>query len=143
MLCQWLEEQEDKVHIDKRVKILAFDGKHIRAASRAKGSDIQILELVDSVTQVVKAQYPVSDKQNEIPVAQEMLAKMPIDADTIITADALHTQKKTAEIIVKKTPIMYSQLKATKKISSEQLSKKLKRKIGRFSTVCKSLDMDG
>jgi len=80
-------------------------GERIRAASRAGGTGIHILELTDAVTQVIRAQIKVSDKENEIPVARVALLKQAIDADTVVTADALHAQKATANVILKKTLI--------------------------------------
>lgn len=115
VLCQWLSEQENKIHIGKRLKILSLDGKRIRAASRAGGTDIHILELTDAVTQVIRAQIKVSDKENEIPVARVALLKQVIDADTVVTADALHTQRATANVILKKTLITSWQSKITKR----------------------------
>ena len=140
-LCGWLQEQERKIHIDKRIKILSLDGKQVRAASKAGGTDIHILELIDSVTQVVRAQIKVSDKENEIPVARTILSELPIDAETIVTADALHTQKKTAEVIQKKT-LTTSSLSKTIKKTSRELSLKPQRKIGHYRSILKSLDME-
>lgn len=141
VLCEWLKGQENKIHIDKRLKILSLDGKMVRAASKAGSSDIHILELTDAVTQVLKAQIKVSDKENEIPVARKVLSKEPLDANTIVTADALHTQKKTAKVILKKTLITSSQSKIIKKISNMRSSKKPQRRLGRLSSILKSLDM--
>ena len=47
------------------------------------------------------AQEQVENKTNEIPVAQAVIESLDIEG-AVITADALHTQEKTAEIIVKK-----------------------------------------
>jgi len=141
--CQWLAEQENRVHVDKLLNICSLDGKRLRAASKAGGSDIHILELTDAVTQVLKAQIKVSDKENEVPVAREVLAKQALDANTIVTADALHTQKKTAQVILKKTLTTSSQSKITKKTSKQRSSKKPQRRIGRLSSILKSLVMEG
>lgn len=142
VLCNWLTEQEGKVHIDKSIRILSLDGKRLRAASNAGGSDIHILELIDSVTQVVKAQIKVTDKENEIPVAQKILSSEALDAETIVTADALHTQKKTAAIIVKKTQTTSLQLKTIRKTSKKPFSMKPKKRLGQLRSVLKSLRME-
>lgn len=141
-LCAWLSEQERRVHIDRSIKTLSLDGKCLRAASSAGGTEIHILELIDSVTQVVKGQMKVSDKENEIPVAREMLLKEPLDAQTIVTADALHTQKKTAATIVKKTLTTSSQSKIIRRTSENPSSKKPPSKIGRLQSILKSLRTD-
>ena len=44
------------------------------------------------------AQADVGEKENEIPVAQRVLATLPLD-DTLVTADALPTQTPTAPLI--------------------------------------------
>ena len=42
---------------------------------------------------------PVAEHSNEIPAAQELLRRAPIEG-ALVTADALHTQTETARIIV-------------------------------------------
>lgn len=55
---------------------------------------------------MVIAQTPVSAKTNEIPEIKTLLDPLNIE-DRIITADALHTQKETADyIVIKKKPTM-------------------------------------
>lgn len=44
------------------------------------------------------ASLKVGDKTNEIPVAQQVLKELPLK-QTIVTLDALHTQRETARII--------------------------------------------
>jgi hypothetical protein len=104
-MCSWLTEQTDKVHLDKNIKILSIDGKALKSASKAADSDLHVLTLIDSITKVIRAQRPVGEKTNEIPVAQELLKEHPLDASMIITADAMHTQDNLAEVIQKKTLI--------------------------------------
>jgi predicted transposase YbfD/YdcC len=50
---------------------------------------------------VVIAQRQVADKSNEIPAAQAILAELDLEGVTV-TMDAMHTQRATAEMIVKK-----------------------------------------
>jgi predicted transposase YbfD/YdcC len=50
---------------------------------------------------VVIAQRQVAGKSNEIPAAQAILAELDLEGVTV-TMDAMHTQKATAEMIVKK-----------------------------------------
>lgn len=108
-LCSWLEEQGNKIPINKQLKILIFDGKAMKTASKfSEDLDFRILNVIDAVTCTLKAQLAVTNKENEIPVAQNILSNIELDADTIVLADALHTQKKTANLILKKTPITSS-----------------------------------
>jgi hypothetical protein len=102
VLCSWLTEQTDKVHLDKNIKILSIDGKALKSASKAADNDLHVLTLIDTITKVIRAQRPVGEKTNEIPVAQELLKDHPLDASMIITADAMHTQDNLAEVIQKK-----------------------------------------
>jgi predicted transposase YbfD/YdcC len=55
---------------------------------------------------VVVAQARVPEGTNEIPVAQEMLKSMDIEGG-VVTADALHTQKETANTIVEEKKANY------------------------------------
>ena len=137
--CEWLSEQNKKTYIDSKIRILSLDGKKLKAASKASDTDIYILSLIDSISKTLIKQVPVGEKTNEIPIAQKMLEEQPLDASTIVTADALHTQTKLAKIIVKKTPTTSSRSKTTNQISERQSSKTPQKKIGRLSTILRSL----
>lgn len=130
-------------YVDKSLKILSLDGKCLRAASKASSSEIQILELINAITGVLITQHKISDKENEIPVAREVLEQTQLDAETVVTADALHTQDKLANLIVKKTPITSSPSKITNSTSKMPSLAKPRRKVGQLRSILKSLDMDG
>lgn len=53
---------------------------------------------------------PVETKTNEIPVAQEILRMMELKK-TVITFDALHTQRETCNIIASKKGIYVAPVK--------------------------------
>jgi len=108
-LCGWLKENAKKIHVDDSLKVISLDGKCLRGASKARGVELHVLSLIDAVTTVLHNQIPIEkDKEHEIPAAQQVLEATDLDANTIVLADALHTQRKTAEIIVKKTLITCS-----------------------------------
>ena len=46
-------------------------------------------------------QLSVGSKTNEIPVARELLERLTLKG-MLITCDALHTQRETAELVVEK-----------------------------------------
>lgn len=142
-LYGWLSTQVEQIYIDRSIRILSLDGKHIRTASKSAGTDIQVLSLIDTISKVVIDQRIVpsngSDKTNEIPVAQELLSSTPLDAQTIVTADALHSQRKTAAIVEKKTPNTSCRSRITNQISKKQSSKTPQKKIGRYNTILQSL----
>ena len=102
-LCSWLREHTNKIHVTDNIRIVSLDGKALRSASKGADAEIHVLSLIDTVAQVLISQRPVSKKKDhEIPVARLALEKEPLDATTVVTADALHTQRETANIIIKK-----------------------------------------
>jgi len=102
-LCAWLKEQTDAAcTVTPSLKVLSLDGKALRAGSKAGGTEIHLLTLIDTIAKVVRAQVAVPTKTNEIPVARTLLLSETLDAATVVTADALHTQRETADLIQKK-----------------------------------------
>ena len=55
-LCSWLEQQSSKLHVDKGLRLLSLDGKAPRGASKAHGSELHVLTLIESITGVLKRQ---------------------------------------------------------------------------------------
>ncbi len=79
---------------------LTIDGKTLRGtipAGQTQGD--HLLSIYDPHTAVVIIQQQVDTKTNEIPVAQELLGQVELHGK-IVTADAMHTQAKTARQIV-------------------------------------------
>jgi len=88
-----VREQNGKEHI-------AFDGKVLRGSKR--GENINALQLMTAMivdSGFIVYQKETSDKTNEIPVMQSMLASMDIKG-SVITADAMHCQTKTSDIVI-------------------------------------------
>jgi predicted transposase YbfD/YdcC len=71
---------------------IALDGKTVRGASTAEHAAPHLLSFRTHQSQETLLQVAVSQKTNEIPVAQALLPCLPL-AGRICTADALHTQK--------------------------------------------------
>ena len=87
-----IREQQGKEHI-------AFDGKVLRGSKQ--GDDIPALQLMTAMvvdSGLIIYQKETASKTNEIPVMQSMLSEMNIN-DAIISADAMHCQTKTADLI--------------------------------------------
>jgi hypothetical protein len=103
----WLKEQTSQL---SGHKIIAIDGKTLRGTKDADGNALELLSAVLSPVGITLDQAKVHDKTNEIPVAQKMIENMPdtLINGKIIVADAIHTQTRTAEIIVKKKRISCS-----------------------------------
>jgi predicted transposase YbfD/YdcC len=78
---------------------IAFDGKVVRGSGNGLSlSALPVMSAMVVDTGLILYQQEVSDKTNEIPVMQAMLQHLSIKG-AIITADAMHCQTKTAEII--------------------------------------------
>ena len=87
-------------------KHLSVDGKRIRGTGRTSTmngpvKDLQILNVYDNMTYTCLFSGRIEDKTNEIPHAQGILSQMELK-NTLVTFDALHTQKETINIIVRK-----------------------------------------
>jgi predicted transposase YbfD/YdcC len=78
-----------------------LDGKAIRGAKDADGNQVRLLAALagpDAAASVIAAQAEVGKKTNEVPVATRVLDQIDL-AGKIVTADALHTVKATADHI--------------------------------------------
>jgi len=87
-----VREEEGKEHI-------AFDGKVLRGSKHGdKHNALQLMTAMVVDSGFILYQKETSDKTNEIPVMQSMLESMDIKG-SVITADAMHCQTKTAEVV--------------------------------------------
>jgi predicted transposase YbfD/YdcC len=80
---------------------IRLDGKTVRGAKDAEGNQVHLLAALvgpDAATSVVAAQAEVGAKTNEVPMAAAVLGQIDLNGK-IVTADALHTVKATAEHI--------------------------------------------
>ena len=84
-------------------QVIPIDGKTLRRShDRAAGKKaIHIVSAWASKNHLVLGQVKVDEKTNEIPVVPELLALLDISG-CIVTADALHCQKKTAQTIIER-----------------------------------------
>ncbi|WP_156529342.1 ISAs1 family transposase, partial [Gordonia sp. 852002-10350_SCH5691597] len=84
--------------IDGR-RIVAVDGKTLRGSVDDAGDRPHLLAAMDHESGAVIGQVAVGAKTNEIPKLIDLLD--PIDiTDMVVTVDALHTQRATADYIV-------------------------------------------
>ena len=84
-------------------KTIAIDGKTIRSTAnqRHRENPLHIATAYVSELGLTLAQQEVEGKTNEIKAVQELLETLDVK-DSIVVADALNCQKKTAKIIDKK-----------------------------------------
>ena len=84
----------------KKIKHIAIDGKAMRACiGEQSGRAVINVSAVDAQTGITLAAKQVDQKSNEIPAVQQMLLNLDIK-NTVVTADAMHAQRDTAEKIL-------------------------------------------
>ncbi len=104
-------------------KALAIDGKRIRAANRNGENHYEVVTLVDHVSGMPLGSLDLRDEGGEIAAVLALLEEVCVEGK-VITLDALHTTKKTADAIVRthkadyvftvkgNSPAAYERLKA-------------------------------
>lgn len=95
-------------HHDLRGQWISLDGKTLRGSKDGEKKGIHLLGAVLHGSKAIIAQATVGEKTNEIPIAQKMVENFPDIEGAIITTDALNTQVNTAQVIIKKRPILSS-----------------------------------
>ena len=78
--------------------VIAIDGKTVRRATPRGGRAPHLVAAITHDTGLVIGQVAVDAKSNEIPAMRDLLGLMDIRG-LVITADAMHTQRDTAEFI--------------------------------------------
>ena len=79
-------------------RVIAVDGKTMRAARTSKDPAPHLLAALDQATGAVLTQQRVAGKSNEIPALRELLEPLNLDG-VVVSADAMHTQVDTAQWI--------------------------------------------
>ena len=100
-LGQWVARQQLRPGV-----AVAVDGKSLRRSHGAGQAAPHLLSAVLHQEAVVVAQMNVEEKTNEIPKLPALLAPLPLQG-TVVTADALHTQKETARYLVEEKKADY------------------------------------
>jgi predicted transposase YbfD/YdcC len=78
---------------------VAVDGKTLRGSGHHGRSQVHLLAAMDHTSRAVLAQADVDHTTNEIARFRPLLDGLDL-ADTVVTADALHTQREHAEWLV-------------------------------------------
>jgi hypothetical protein len=91
---------------DLRGKGIALDGKTLRGSSDKDIPAVHLLSAVVHEEGIVLGQVRVDSKTNEIKAFQPILEDMDIEG-SVITADALHTQKEAARYVVEEKKADY------------------------------------
>lgn len=80
-------------------RVIAIDGKTIRGARTGTGHLPHLVAALDQTSGVVIGQSEVDAKTNEIPALREMLPALGNLTGAVTTADAMHTQRESAQAI--------------------------------------------
>ncbi len=80
---------------------LAIDGKTLRGSQKQGALDVHLLSVLSHRLGITLYQQAVSDKTNEIGALPEVLAALMLEG-RVVTADAMHCQRETAQQIVEK-----------------------------------------
>lgn len=91
---------------DLNICALAVDGKCARTASKINGQSLQLFSSLDVQTRLVRSQIKIPSKTNEIPSLKVLLKELDLSG-TLVSADALHTQKATAAHLVEEKKADY------------------------------------
>jgi hypothetical protein len=84
-----------------RPQAIAIDGKTVRSTRPDETHDnkLNLFAALAHDRAVVQNQVAIDDKSNEIPALPELLAPLDLDG-TVVTADALNTQRESARHVV-------------------------------------------
>lgn len=85
---------------------IAIDGKTLCGAKGADGAQVHLLSALLQQSGVTIAQRAVGEKTNEIPELPVLLRPLDIEG-RVVSADAMHTQDKTARFIVEEKKADY------------------------------------
>nr|WP_308455450.1 ISAs1 family transposase [Streptomyces sp. SM14] len=114
----WLADRQPRV---QGLRGLAIDGKSLRGVSRAHGRRIHLLAAFDHTTGPVLGQLDVGEKTNEITRLRPLLNTVEDLTGTVITSDALHTQREHAAYLLERKAHYIVVAKGNQKKLSKQL----------------------
>jgi len=91
----------------ERGLVAAMDGKTLKGARTNNGRQVKLLSAFLPGQGAVLAQQDIPTGTNEITVVKALLDPVPLEG-TVVTADAMHTQKATAAYVVKEKKADYA-----------------------------------
>lgn len=102
----WLEQYS----VTLAGKQVYLDGKAQRATSHSASKQNKFLNVLIGGLGIVVKQEPIRNNSEQA-AAYQAIAELPLN-ESLVMLDALHTSAKTADLVVKKTPIFSSLLNA-------------------------------
>nr|WP_241839674.1 ISAs1 family transposase [Streptomyces sp. CB02058] len=97
---RWLADRRPKTTGTAGPRGLAVDGKSLRGAAKAKGRKIHLLAALEHTTGLVLAQLDIGENTNEITCFKPLLDTVADLAGTVVTSDAMHTQREHADYLL-------------------------------------------
>jgi len=97
VVCNWLLSQSESL----TGRVLSLDGKHVRGTGGSTNKQKKFLQVIVQDLGIVIRQEEVENAHEGV-AARKAISGLKLDKN-LITADAMHTQVKTAELIEKKT----------------------------------------
>lgn len=118
-------EIEKEIHIENKRDIITLDGKEINSSGRefsknGKIKNVQAMSAYSTKYDMTLATEFIEEKTNEIPTGPKLLSRLNLE-NTIITFDALNTQEKTIEYIIKNKGDYVAPVKGNQGILYEDL----------------------
>jgi predicted transposase YbfD/YdcC len=95
----WLADQQQPPPTRPARRAVAVDGKTLRGSGHHGGAQVHLLAVMDHTSRSVLGQADVDHTTNEIARFRPLLDRLDL-ADTVVTADALHTQREHADWLV-------------------------------------------
>jgi hypothetical protein len=116
-LGKWLRalSSQDSLHI-------AIDGKTIKSSATEEYPALHLLSAYCTSLQGVLYQLPVSDKQNEITAAKELLFHIPLEGN-VLSGDAIFCQRELCTSIVENKGDYLFTVKGNQRVLFETIQK--------------------
>ncbi|WP_318656753.1 MULTISPECIES: ISAs1 family transposase [Streptomyces] len=105
----------------KALRAVAVDGKSLRGAAKSDGRRVHLLAALDHTDRLVLAQLDVGEQTNEITCFQPLLDTVADLAGTVVTSDAMHTQREDAQYLMSRGAHYIVIVKANQKKLRKQL----------------------
>ncbi len=110
-------------------QVMSGDGKTFNGSGRGDARNLNVLNIYNASKAVCLTSIPLTDKESEIPAFQMALARYNLHG-YVVTADALHCQRKTCEVILKRRGSYVFTVKGNQQALLDEVS-------GRFSQTAR------
>ena len=122
---EFLLSLEDEIRGAGTYRHLAMDGKSVCGSGRntdtkSPRANQQIFNVYDCGLATCISSEPINEKTNEIPTGQAILEVMELKK-TVVTADAMHCQKKTTSVIHNKKGVYVLTVKDNQPLLLEEI----------------------